>query len=89
MQRPQVRQPVQQELLVQQELPGKLEPLVCKSLGWKPELQLGEQRVQVLQPEVQLVEQRVQVAQPEVRPVLVPLAVRQRAQLLRHRIRRR
>jgi hypothetical protein len=52
-------------------------------------LQLGEQLAQVLKLELQLVEQRVQVAQPEVRPVLVPLAVRQQAQLLRHRIRRR
>jgi hypothetical protein len=74
---------------VQQELPGKLEPLVCKSLGWKPELQLGEQRVQVLQPEVQLVEQRVPVVQPEVLSVLALLALLQPVQLARHRIRRR
>jgi hypothetical protein len=89
MQRLRVRQPVQQELLVQQELPDLLEPLVCKSLGWKPELQLGEQRVQVAQPEVQLGEQRVQAAQPEVLPVLALLALLQPVQLARHRIRRR
>jgi hypothetical protein len=89
MQRLRVRQPVQQELLVQQELPGKLEPLVCKSLGWKPELQLGEQRVQVAQPEVQLVEPRVQAEQPEVLPVLALQALLQLAQLVRHRIPRR
>jgi hypothetical protein len=89
MQRPQVRQPVQQELLVQQELPGKLEPLVCKSLAWQPELRLGEQLEQVLQLEVQLVEQRVPAAQPEVLSVLALLALLQPVQLARHRIRRR
>jgi hypothetical protein len=95
MQRLRVRQPVQQELLVQQELPDLLEPLVCKSLAWQPVLQLGEQLElvlqlgeqleQVMQLEVKVVVQRV----PEALPVLVPLAVRQQAQLLRHRIRRR
>jgi hypothetical protein len=80
----QLVQPVSQALLVQQELPELLEPLVCKSSGWKPELQLGEQRVQVLQPEVQLVEQRLPAAQPEALPLLALLA-----QLLLHWIRRK
>jgi hypothetical protein len=66
----QLAQPVQQELLGQQELPESLEPLVCKSLGWKPELQLGEPRAQVAQPGVQLGEPRVQAAQLEALPVL-------------------
>ena len=58
-------------------------------MGWKPELQLGVQLVQVAQPEMQLGEQRVQAEQLEVLPVLVLQALPQLAQLVWHRIRRK
>ena len=62
---------------------------MCKSLGWKPVLQLGEQLAQVAQLEEQLGEPRVQAEQPEVLPVLAQQELLQLAQLVRHRIRRR
>ena len=86
----QLVQPVLQALLVQQELPELLELLVCKSLAWQPEPQLGEQRVQVAQLEVQLAQPLVPAAQPEVLLVLALQALLlQLAQLVRHRIRQR
>ncbi len=62
---------------------------MCKSLGWKPELQLGVQLAQVAQLEEQLGEPRVQAEQPEVLPVLALQELLQLAQLVLHRIRRR
>ena len=85
----QLVQPVPRALPVQQELPESLEPLVCKSLGWKPELQLGVQLAQVEQLEEQLGEPRVQAEQPEALPVLALQELLQLAQLVWHRIRRR
>jgi hypothetical protein len=66
-----------------------LEPLACKSLGWQPVLQLGEQLAQVLKPEAQLAQPRVQVVQLEMLPVLGLLALPQPVQLLGHQIRQR
>jgi hypothetical protein len=58
-------------------------------LGWKPELQLGVQLVQVAQLEEQLGEPWLQAEQLEVLPVLALQALLQLAQLVRHRIRQK